>query len=88
MLKNLPFRAKNAVFRAEKRGLSKHYTGATVALRWTYVQLTDSLTPNRHRRWWNLPAAALRHRASALDVREHRILLIVNELHRYSMLGE
>ena len=54
MPKNLPCKAKNAGFRPEKPGLPKPYTGATVALRWSYVELTDSLTPNRHRRWWNL----------------------------------
>ena len=49
MLKNPPQGIKNADFWPQKRGLAKRYTGATVALRWPYGELTDSETPKRHR---------------------------------------
>lgn len=56
MLKNRPCMVKNAGFSPMKRGCPKRYTGAPVALRWTYAQPTDTLKPNRHRRRWNLTA--------------------------------
>ena len=45
MLKNRPHKANNAVFQAEKRGLSMHYTGATLVLRSTYRLSDTKQTP-------------------------------------------
>ena len=43
-----PGDAQKADFLPEKRVRLKRYTGATVALRLSYGELTDSLTPKRH----------------------------------------
>ncbi len=49
-MKNSPCEAKNTVFGVNLGNLPTHYAGALLALRRSYVELTDCQTPIRH---WN-----------------------------------